>query len=128
MQNLKGPGYRTGGPLNQKSWAHDETNTCPDLPRRCCSFLGRCHRLQFSRGCKVPTARAEGWLRRSVVELEGGDRCRAEAVITRSADKCGGFLPGFASVLYSTRSLQDLLSAEPGWEEALGPAPEGGTA
>ena len=43
---------------------------------------------------KFRLQRAEGWLRRSVVELEGGDRCKAPGTlsITRSADKCGGFL------------------------------------
>lgn len=43
-----------------ESWAHGVTNTCPNSPWCCCSFLGRRRRLQDSRGSNLPTTGGPG--------------------------------------------------------------------
>lgn len=94
MQNHKGPGYRTGGPLNQKVGHTTRQTLAQTYPGAAAPSWAAATAFSSPAAVKFRLQGAEGWLRRSVVELEGGDRCRAPGTlsITRSADKCGGFL------------------------------------
>ena len=78
----------------------------------------------WSSHCKGPRAGSDVqlWSLREVTGAEPQGPYQSPDPLTSAVASCGICISFIVNW-----SLQDLLSAEPGWEEALGPAPEGGT-
>ena len=78
----------------------------------------------LSSDCKGPRVGSDvlSWSLREVTGAKPQGLYQSPDPLTSAVASCG-----ICICFILNWSLQDLLSAEPGWEEALGPAPEGGT-